>query len=206
MRDVVTSYAGPGGVDAIDKIVESGDLVRLPWWHPGSAFAAEARAHGVAVPPRAFVWSTQLGGLTTGLWDWYAAGHALAYFVKAECGGGPVNLVAHSHGGQVAAFGAATGEFEVRVLVTLGTPVRRDMLRFRRRARPHVERWRHVWSPNDGVQLAGEAFDGALGDVRVMPEADLNECVLTEEPDAHGKLHDERLWTRRRMWAPLAAV
>jgi pimeloyl-ACP methyl ester carboxylesterase len=181
---------------------------QLPWCHPSSAFAAAARASGVSLlsDDEPFLWSTdlELGGA---LRDWWAAAAALAYYCRWLAGPARVTLVAHSHGGQVAAL--AVGRYGVAcdTLVTLGMPVRRDMQRHRRAAVAYARRWIHVFTPEDPVQVAGAAGCGADPRLRDLTEYGV-ENVKVSLPEyapaaaaAHSALHDPARWTREGWWA-----
>lgn len=199
-----------GDVDTLDTRVTAGAFDELPWWHPLSPFGQEGRAHDVLIDPEPFIWSTELDGIKGRNWGWWAAGHALRYFVHGKYPPlavqlVPVNIVAHSHGGQVAIYAAAQGLI-IDTLVTVGTPVRRDLRRFCQVARVNIRRWIHVYSPNDPVQLQGVLGDGGgpLEWPRDVSQADQNVEEPTKEPGAHSKLHGSELWTVRGWWAWVA--
>ena len=187
--------------EALEGLLRDRQFDHLPWWHPASPFGRASVAHGTIVVAEPFIWSTALDGVIGFNTGWYSAGAALRYFARYVTPRTPISLIVHSHAGQIAAYAAAQG-LEIDVLVTLGTPVRCDMQPTRRAARPRIRRWVHVYSPNDPVQLEGEQLDGGgiFSWPRQMPEADENVEEPTEEPDAHGKLHDPALWTARGWW------
>lgn len=205
-----------GDVDSLDLHVAANEFDALPWWHPLSTFGQEATAHGVQLAAEPFVWSTELDGLRGKNWGWWAAGQALRYFAHGEYppvvinihGDQPaqrVNVIAHSHGGQVAIYAAAQGLL-IDTLVTVASPVRRDLRRFRKAARVNIRRWIHIYSPNDPVQLEGCIGDGSgpFEWQRDVSKADQNVEEPTEEPNAHSKLHEPALWTARGWWAWVA--
>jgi hypothetical protein len=199
--------SGSEDLDSLDALVKANQLERLPWWHPPSLFWREAVLRGVNVCPVPFIWSTEIDGVIGKNWAWYAAGHALLYFVHSEYPSEtdvllkPVNIIAHSHGGQVAIFAAAYGLL-VDTLVTVGTPVRHDVKRYRKAARPNIKRWVHIYSPNDPMQIEGTLGDGGglLEWPREISQADQNISEPTMEPGSHSKLLDPALWTSRRWW------
>jgi hypothetical protein len=204
------SYADP--MELRVQVAEK-KFAQLPWCHPRSRFAEAARAQGVrlASDDEPFLWTTDLemGGK---LEEWWAGAAALAYYCRWLAGGiAPVHIVAHSHGGQVAAM--AVGRFGVPcdTLITLATPVRRDMQRHRRAARAYARRWIHVYSPEDPVQLAGEVLSGGDPTLRDLPEfgvENMKETMPEFAPlqrDAHSALHDPERWTRNGWWTWLTS-
>lgn len=111
-----------------------------------------------ATDGRPFRWTTQLDGLK--FWgkryDWEAGADALAYFLE------PVpyehrNLIAHSHGGQVALFLAAS-KVPIRTLTTIGTPRRYDVPA--ESAKPFIRFWQHIYDQ----QRDWTAWWGQVGD------------------------------------------
>lgn len=185
------------------------------WWAPCSLFWQEAERHGVRLLGEhdPFVWTTDLGGALgrRRFVDWKAAGEALRWYAtlkvlqslkagEKEPFPVEVNVVAHSHGGAVAAYAAARRVigFRVKILVTVGTPVRADMRTIYARARKRVDRWVHLWAPGDRWQALGELLDGALGIERQMSGAE----NLKVEGVSHRGLLDPALW-RARQWFSL---
>jgi len=158
------------------------------WWEPGSGFAGFLAKQGLdASAFEPFRWSGDLTGLARLFpWNWFkplqsrdweAGAQALRYLLEPR--GCPVpfsqrNLIAHSHGGQVAILAAASG-LRIRRLVTVSTPVRADMVDAIAKARPNIERWMHVYDPTlkDRMQVLGEIGDGRLGWKRSFPAADV---------------------------------
>jgi hypothetical protein len=161
----------------------------VDWYCPTSNFARFLESHGVAPlfnSGQPFIWSTDLSGvpfLTAGNHrDWQAGGAALAYYVMFKEGGAlPGNetaLVAHSHGLQVALYACATFGLKVNTLISVGSPVRKDMMDVARIARPNISHWLHLHSDySDRWQWLGEMFDGHFGIVREHPLADKNDAV-----------------------------
>lgn len=188
-----------------------------PWWRPGEPFWRAAA--GVGLTPIAaedpYHWTGRLAGFLgptpddpenhyddAGLLDWSTAGRALQWYWQAKVPPGAdgvrpaVCVIAHSHGAQVALFAAGYG-MQIDVLVTLGAPVRRDMLRMRRRARLAIRHWVHVAGDRDNTQIAGTVGDGGREVSRAMPEADENWI----EPGAdHADLYDHARWAARGWW------
>lgn len=165
------------------------------WYDAGSPWSANMRARGLehhhllAGDGRPFVWTTDLNGhqwwrrligkqpSTT---DWHAAGINLhAYCVPPiapdhrikPC---DLHIVAHSHALQVVLFACAEG-LKVNTLISVGSPVRADMLKAARQARPNIGFWWHFHSDrSDRWQSFGEVGDGSFGIERRHPFADQN--------------------------------
>ena len=85
------------------------------------------------------------------------AGHILAGTIaqiRRENPNEPINVIAHSHGGNVA-FEATQAGAQIDTLVTLGTPGRDD----HRPDQNNIGNWYNVYSEADGVQSrGGDAF------------------------------------------------
>lgn len=156
---------------------------------------------------RPYVWSTDVNGeqfwrrwfgKSPNVTDWQAAGCNLyAWLVPplAPQYRQPIettHLIVHSHGLQVALFACAEG-LKVNTLISVGSPVRSDMLDVARRARPNIGFWLHLHSDgSDRFQWLGEVGDGGLGIVRNHPFADQNN---TYPGVGHtGILNDARLF------------
>lgn len=177
------------------------------WWQAGSPFARFMHRHGVEPfnDERPFTWSTDLNGhrfwrrwlgMRDSHRDWIAAGYALCYYlwplheqdqyVQIE----NRNVIAHSHGGQVVFYACAYGGLRINRLITVGTPIRRDMRAVIERARPNIGQWLHVRGTTDHVALWGSIGDGSLVKARtfdgredwtdVVPDI-RHSRVLTEE-------------------------
>jgi pimeloyl-ACP methyl ester carboxylesterase len=90
-----------------------------------------------------FRWSTKLSGLPfVNRGEWQRAGDELFAFLH-EFPYEDRNIIAHSHGGQVALFAAASDPaMQIRTLTTVGTPVRKDVPALD--ARKHIDYWQHI--------------------------------------------------------------
>lgn len=106
------------------------------WWWPGDAHTAPSplcqflAGHGIlpARPDRPMKWSGDVDGIPGSGKDWEAGAESLTYY--AECLPYELrNVIAHSHGGQVALLAAADG-LKLRSLIMVGTPVRKDIEKF----------------------------------------------------------------------------
>lgn len=147
------------------------------WWQDGSAFWNWMRRRGVEpvrVSGKPFEWETGLGSSIyfwrrwgwgrKGVEAWEYAGKAFYYYCDIlnfdEC-----NVLAHSHGGQVALYGAAEG-IKIRKLVTVGTPVRADLEDVLAKALPNISEWWHLYDKDEDRTAERGAFgDGRLGRV-----------------------------------------
>lgn len=161
------------------------------WWKAGSPFVLFMGKHGielVAAGEDPFIWDGDLDGVPwlggRKLLNWKAAGLQLRRYCKPGPTGSPEGahyvpyesrrLIAHSHGGNVALCAAAAG-LRIHTLITVSTPVRKDMMAIAERAVPNIGVWWHVASDrSDAVQWLGELFDGAFGIVREHPLAHRN--------------------------------
>lgn len=178
------------------------------WWHPGSAFRAYLEATFGVLPahPVPFVWSSDIDGSFRWPWekkrfrDWQAAGAALGYYLDDVIE--PRLVLAHSHGGQVALMAAAYGT-RIDRLVTLGTPVRRDMRATIAKARPNIGRWTHVAVRGDRMQRLGMIFDGSFSLRRSFDEADRNVLIEDKRVGHSGSLNDPRHF---HLWADLGLL
>ena len=194
------------------------------WWRPGSAFAREAERHGVHLPAGwpPFKWSGALGGLPTvgapadpsgrfpepQLAPWEVAGYHLALYARLVGGGGPVNLLTHSHGLQVGAFAAVYAAdlgVRIEVFLSISGPIRRDMQRVRRAAMDNIGRWIQVADhENDKTIRQGEFLDGAVGWVYELPEPG---TVNVRASYGHSGLFEERnfpAWEALSLWTYFA--
>ena len=187
-------------------------------WHTdGSPFVNFLRAQSVEPlfgrNQRPFTWSTDVGGIGFGDGDhrvWEAAGlNLLDYLVPPLCPESRMppeqtQLIAHSHGLQVALYACAAG-LKVQTLISLGSPIREDMADTALAARANIRRWLHVHSDSsDRWQWFGTLFDGKFGIVRKHPLADLNigipkvgHSTLLREP------MEFRHWVQRGLIAEL---
>jgi hypothetical protein len=168
--------------------------------HPASPWVQRSRALGLTIlsrPGLPFAWDTTLHGI--GLrrkWvGWKAWGDAALIYAIAM-GAPRVQIVAHSHGGQVAAYAARRRLAGVRVtgLVTLGMPARADMATVYHAARAGVAWWEAVTGGTHWPwERLGTLFDGALGG------GTLPACHITGIP--HGEdLTAVATWDRYDLW------
>jgi hypothetical protein len=165
------------------------------WMRPTAPLGMYLQLHGVDVyepTGRPFKWSTQVNGMQ--FWrrlfgwgerdgdhrDWQTGGHNLyAYHVPpmAPERALPVqerNILAHSHGINVVLYACDYG-MNINSLITVGSPIRHDMVDVASRARTRIRRWLHVHSDaSDRMQQLGEFGDGAIDLERQHVCADIN--------------------------------
>jgi hypothetical protein len=184
---------------------------KADWDNPTSAFVSMLSKYGMGIanPLRPYVWTTNIDGDSPNdpHWDWAAAGINLyAYispplFPNDRLGQVNTRIVAHSHGLQAVLYAAAAG-LKVGSLVSVGSPVRKDMLEIATNARPNINRWLHLSAEGDWMQVFGEMFDGSFGVRREHPLADKND-KMPRDAGHGGILRDPRyfpLW-QSRAWA-----
>jgi hypothetical protein len=179
------------------------------WWCDDSDWMDNARLHGfrsLGGTKHPFVWSTDLNGhrfwrhlFGSADWhsDWEAAARALYYYLRPFADDNdtyvPIenrNLVAHSHGLQPVLKACAMG-LKINSLVSVMSPVRRDMLYDAERARPNIGRWLALAAHGDHTQRHGSWFDGSLRLDRAHPMADAFDIV----PGAgHSKILRDPEW------------
>lgn len=171
---------------------------RDDWWHPAKTFVQTMNNEGIrtadATDP--YVWCTKLDGIFGDNEVWETAGKALTWYARSKIGHYPISVVAHSHGGQVAAYAAANGLLVER-LITVATPVRADMEDVYREATKNVAWWRHLHSDKDFWQVLGGLMDGKWGIHREMPHADENIMVHGMQ---HGEFLHPGLWSSNYWW------
>jgi len=181
------------------------------WWGTGP-FSAFMRAHGwePARPRDPFRWSGDIDGLS-GLahrflgrppdeTDWLAAADAFRWYL------GPLamadrNVICHSHGLNPVLFACAHADTptSIRTLVSVGSPVRADMLETATRARARIGCWLHLYDARfDKMGSWGQFGDGKFEwwwspKSRAHPAADLN--VAVPLIGHSGLLEDDTLFT-----------
>ncbi len=177
------------------------------WWQEGSPFHRFMVEHGFHQDhaERSF-WSTRLDGVS--LWQclrrsqaarrsWAHGGKVLHHFLTEHTEPGKKRrVICHSHGLQVVLYACAQGA-QIDRLISLGSPVRKDMRSTAELARPNIVDWTHVASDrSDTTQIFGELFDGAFGIVREHPLADKNIIIPSV---GHSQLLRDNA-TLRRCW------
>lgn len=148
------------------------------WAAVGSPFRKMLAREGFGIAPE-FVWSENVSGLPRFITlasrkhsDWKAGGYAFALFARDYAG---ANVIAHSHGGPVVAYGCAKYGAKVHRLITVGTPPRRDMDKVWFEAKQNIGYWAHVTDTGgDFMQFLGGLFDLHIGRLTVQEHADRN--------------------------------
>lgn len=161
------------------------------WWRPGSELWQLLKHHGceMAAADDPYIWSTALDGLRGENETWICAAAALRWFCGAKGIERP-NIVAHSHGGQVALL--ASEKMQIGTLITVATPVRDDVLAHSKPA--NINRWIHIHTNGgDRMQIAGELGDSKLEPKREMPGAG----NIYEPNNTHSGLLEVKLWQER---------
>lgn len=183
----VLLVAGTCGLFGWDKHASHSE-----WWRAGSPFARALELRGFELAGKAdpYSWTGDLDGLVARHADWEAAGNALRWWAASN----PVDaVVGHSHALQVIAY----ARLPVRRLVTVGSPVRQDMMDRLASLASVVGSWTHLWSPVDVWQLAGEIRDGSW-----WPRA--RRVPFAHNVEAPGRSHhgllDVDLWHQLRAW------
>lgn len=189
------------------------------WWTQDSAFGLFMQAAGLRHlgGQRPFVWTTDVNGAKPwrrwfGLgdphFDWECAGENLNNYIRpyrdATDEYTPIadrRLIVHSHGLQPVLYACAVNDLKIHRLVSVMSPVRKDLLELAEAARPNIGKWMHLHTDgSDRWQWLGTIGDGALGIVRRHPLADYNVCIkgvghtgLLEDPSLF-KLWVEAGW------------
>lgn len=180
------------------------------WWYDGSPFVEYMRAtfDWRLVSPRPLIWDGGLGGVPwtrrRGHLIWEGLGSTMQlYFVPSRWTKDDPDyikiaertVVAHSHALQGVLYACAEYDLKIDTLVSLMSPVRKDMRALASLARGNIRRWVHVHADRtDWVQIAGAVWDGAFGIFREHAEADVNIAI----PGAgHSKLVRDPEWFNR---------
>jgi hypothetical protein len=134
---------------------------------PCSPFRVMLKFAGIepaTVGGRLFEWNGKLSGvpfINRGLWE-DESFRLVGFMVQAEC----YDVIAHSHGGQLAIWAAKrlSGFRRVHSLTTVGTPVRHDVPAVE--AAKNIDVWQHLHD-RKGDRIAtlrklGQLFDGQI--------------------------------------------
>jgi hypothetical protein len=139
-----------------------------------------------------------LDGLDGNDENWDAAGRALAHYIMpplcdhAIIPPSETFIIAHSHGGNVVAYACGVYGLKVSGLITVATPVRKNMDAVYKKAAENIDRHLHLYAGwKDYMQILGGLFDGQWGIHRDMPYAEKN----AKMPGGHGDiLRDPKLF------------
>jgi hypothetical protein len=186
------------------------------WWREDSAFWQHLEPHGIVpakVDGQLYEWDSRLSTSMAFLLRWFGrpvrgwvqAGKSLCEFL----GRLPYedrNVVAYSHGAQPVFFACVQGA-RIRRLLTVGSPVRADMVDARLATRIACGKWWHIcdhdrdwtaiWGMFGDGRIGGDSYvpsDPLLLNWRRMPEAHAN---LTVKEISHGLiLTDQTMYWR----------
>lgn len=170
------------------------------WFRWGSDWWNEAERRGAK---RADVdrkrWSGKVDGIFGENETWREGGLRLRDYILAAASSdiGEVVLVAHSHGGHVvgeALWGPISG-FEA--VITLGTPVRKDVEHHYAGISKRTFEWTHIYSHSDWWQLLGGIGDGHFSLLRRMKHAHRN---IRAKGLGHADLHSVKAWDENNWW------
>jgi pimeloyl-ACP methyl ester carboxylesterase len=165
------------------------------WFRWGSPWWNEAERRGAQ---RADVdrkrWSGEIEGIFGENKSWGEGASDLLRYIMSSCLPSDAVVVAHSHGGQVAALALDALE-GFKGLITLGTPVRMDMRLVYRELR--VRNWSHIYSRSDWWQLFGGIGDGSISFRRKMKHANRN---IRAKGMSHADLHSVEAWNKHGWW------
>lgn len=163
------------------------------WYLSDSPFSCFLLEHGAeqleASPLKRYMWSTVVDGLDSTNDTWDAAGRALAHYIVPPLLDSslikPENtyIIAHSHGGNVVAYACGKYGLKINGLITVGTPIRKDLHEIYKAAVPNISRHLHLHAGwRDYWQALGALFDGRFGIHREHPYAHWNQRT----PGCHG--------------------
>jgi pimeloyl-ACP methyl ester carboxylesterase len=155
------------------------------WWSPESNFSKFLLEHDceqlVTSPLKRYMWSTVLDGVDSRNDTWDAAGRALAHYItpplldKSLVKPDDTYIIAHSHGGNVVAYACAEYGLKINGLITVGTPIRKDLYDVYKAASSNISRHLHLYAGwRDYWQTFGALFDGRFGIHRQHPYATRN--------------------------------
>lgn len=137
------------------------------WARARSSFSMLLKAHD-CMPMRFQGWSGDVSGVPNFLASkkhsaWIAGGYAFADFIE-RLDFHDRNVICHSHGLNPVIYACARRGVKLRRVVSVCSPVRRDMEPQARALVKHCEQWRHVHSDGgDWMQFFGEVFDRHWG-------------------------------------------
>jgi pimeloyl-ACP methyl ester carboxylesterase len=190
-----TYYIPIHGTNAF-RIGRTGD-----WWHAGSPFFEKMKERNLVMyrPEDPFFWSSSLEGIVGGNETWCSAGAALRYYL-APIAYEHRNLIAHSHGGQVAAYCASgrstTNIFlqpcPIRTLIYVGVPVRKDMEEIYSLAAGKIAKIVSIYDPRDTVRWLGSWFDGSIAPQKLKADIEISTRGIS-----HSKILNEQRYIEK---------
>lgn len=180
---------------------------KLEWYEVGSNIdrklsSLNLKMHAVG----ALMWPTNLDGtpMERNHTIWKGAGKHLV----CHCQRVPLeqrNIIAHSHGGNVVFYGCSYG-LKINNLITVGTPVRRDMEKVVLAARPNIGFWLHISDASfDLMAYLGTMFDRRFR-IKQLHNFDLADKNDDVSDIGHSKVLNDALggWDERG-WASMLA-
>jgi len=153
------------------------------------------------VPPRSFVWTTDLEGVNVQRRHrtWAVAGENLWIYTKNyTLPRDRVVVIAHSHGGQVLAYSARFGA-RFDVVITLATPIRKDMQDEYERLSSRTGRWVHIYHDGDWTQRFG-SWSGLGSLLTTRRDVSLAAVENRHISGEHSDLLTENEWTKHDLW------
>jgi len=183
----------------------------MPWWRAHSTFGRAVPSHLAKLVngKDPYRWTTDLDGVFGKNARWEISARALSWYIQAKlCGPDghppPVNIIAHSHGGNVALIAAARYNVRIATLITACTPPRRDLNNDYAEAKINIDKWIHLYSDgSDYWQWLGALGQRIAGYFRTMPYADRN--IFISGGHSCGVLNPE-VWTEKDLWAFLSPM
>lgn len=152
-------------------------------WHlPNSELTKLLAEHDCVLletsPLKRYMWSTDVDGIDDNHLTWDAAGRALAHYIAPPLLGESLlkpedtYIIAHSHGGNVVAYACGKYGLKINGLITVGTPIRKDLHDIYQAASGNISRHLHLYAGwRDYWQWWGALFDGRFGIHRKHPFA-----------------------------------
>lgn len=135
----------------------------------------------IANPLKRFMWSTMVDGIDKTDSTWDASGRALADYITPPLLGKSLlepkdtYIISHSHGGNVVAYACAKYGLKINGLITVGTPIRKELDDVYKAAATNITRHLHLYAGwRDYWQTLGAMFDGRWGIHRKHPYATIN--------------------------------
>lgn len=191
------------------------------WYRSLSPFVLGARSAGLSLVHNTepFLWSGRVGGMfgitpddpsdlldDRGRLEWANEARHAVYYCAAHRPNQEVSIIAHSHAGQLALLAITYGQLKVRHLITVSTPVRKDMRFARMRTRELISgKWIALHGDfwKDRMIKLGELFDGSIGWTMEFPEAHENRHIT-----GHGHstmITDSHVFEEQGLFALLAS-
>jgi hypothetical protein len=197
--------------------VDASQADTAEWYWPGRPFWQAAVVAGVALLGEhdPFEWSSNIGGLGPRKFtEWKPAADALRWYGQLKVTQRAlylrdpvpdpqvVSILAHSHGGNVAAYAAARAVkgFRVDTLILAATPIRADMVPIYAEAVTRCRRVIYLETGGHDLWRRLGLLGGGVG--TLPPGVEMVRC-----PDAdHRDVLDPARWTRLDWWTVLLGV